>query len=153
LALDIADREPEYAIYVLPVCLDDSPVPDRLTHLQWVREEEPKNFIGMKYLAIQRALLVRANQLLKKFDVSELPAYPSWDTTNWGTGGTTKAGLRPMVDDSLKEGRGFHTHWQGGDYLVRGCNPTGETYVGIAQLRLHKETAQMEVVIGAHVLS
>jgi hypothetical protein len=36
LALDVADEQPEGAIYLIPVKLEDCPVPDRLTKWQWV---------------------------------------------------------------------------------------------------------------------
>lgn len=80
LALEAASREPEHSIYVLPVGLDNSPIPDRLSHLHLVTIEEPPDLLGEKYLAIQRALMVRAAQLSDRYDVSDLEGDRRWAT-------------------------------------------------------------------------
>lgn len=35
-AIDVADEQPEGAIFLIPVRLEDCPIPERLRHLQWV---------------------------------------------------------------------------------------------------------------------
>jgi hypothetical protein len=35
-ALDVADEKPDDVIFLIPVCLDDCAVPDRLQRFQWV---------------------------------------------------------------------------------------------------------------------
>jgi formylglycine-generating enzyme required for sulfatase activity len=57
-ALDIADEQPEGAIYLIPTRLEDCSVPSRLSRWQWV---DLFNFNG--YEKIRTALKTRANHL------------------------------------------------------------------------------------------
>lgn len=58
MALDVADEQPENTIYIIPVRLDECPVPDRLTKWQWV------NFFDKGgYEQLIKALTKRASLL------------------------------------------------------------------------------------------
>ncbi|MEP7199466.1 MAG: SUMF1/EgtB/PvdO family nonheme iron enzyme, partial [Chloroflexota bacterium] len=58
LALDVADDQPEGAIFVIPLKLEECDVPDRLSRWQWGRLSEPNG-----YDQLLRALRARANAL------------------------------------------------------------------------------------------
>jgi len=55
LALDVAERKPEGAIFVIPVKLENCPVPDLLVKYQWVNLYEPEGYYyllrGLRALA------------------------------------------------------------------------------------------------------
>jgi DNA-binding response OmpR family regulator len=57
-ALDVACHQPEGNIFVIPVRLDESQVPDRLRHLQWVDYFEQRGFDKLMH-----ALEARADQI------------------------------------------------------------------------------------------
>ncbi len=57
-ALDIADEQPEGAIFIIPVKLEECVIPDRLRAWQWVNYFEPNG-----YERIMLALHARANAL------------------------------------------------------------------------------------------
>jgi TIR domain-containing protein len=57
-ALDVACYQPEGNIFVIPVRLDESQVPDRLRHLQWVDYFEQRGFDKLMH-----ALEARADQI------------------------------------------------------------------------------------------
>ena len=57
-ALDVLERQPENTIYLIPVMLDDCDVPERLTHLHYVKITDNRG-----YSQLVRSLLARAHQL------------------------------------------------------------------------------------------
>jgi formylglycine-generating enzyme required for sulfatase activity len=57
-ALDVADEQPEGAIFIIPVKLEDCKVPDRLNRWQWVNQFDPNG-----YKKLLRALQFRAKSL------------------------------------------------------------------------------------------
>jgi anti-sigma B factor antagonist len=61
-ALDVADRQPEGTIFLIPAKLEECRIPDRLRHLQWVNVFEEKGF-----RLLLRALTARA----ENFGLSE----------------------------------------------------------------------------------
>jgi hypothetical protein len=58
MALDVADKQPENTIFIIPLRFEDCPVPIRLDRWHWLNYFEPK---GFEYLI--RALEYRAKQL------------------------------------------------------------------------------------------
>ena len=60
-ALDVADRQPEGTIFLIPVRFDECEVPDRLRRYHWVDLFKPTG-----YGNLTRALSVRANSLEKQ---------------------------------------------------------------------------------------
>ncbi len=57
-ALDVADEQPEGAIFIIPVKLEECIIPDRLRAWQWVNYFEPNG-----YERLMRALQARAQAL------------------------------------------------------------------------------------------
>ena len=57
-ALDVADRQPEGTIFLIPVKLEECQIPDRLSHLHYVNLYEEDGFGNL-----MRSLAVRANEL------------------------------------------------------------------------------------------
>lgn len=57
-AIDVAEEQPEGAIFIIPVRLEDCPVPERLRHLQWVNFFENDG-----YDRLVRALKKRGNDI------------------------------------------------------------------------------------------
>jgi formylglycine-generating enzyme required for sulfatase activity len=57
-ALDVADEQPEGAIFLIPAKLEECEVPERLSRWQWVSLHEAKG-----YERLMRALRVRASEL------------------------------------------------------------------------------------------
>jgi tetratricopeptide (TPR) repeat protein len=57
-ALDIAEEQPEGALFIIPLRLEAYDVPERLSRWQWVDSFEPRG-----YERLVRALRIRANQL------------------------------------------------------------------------------------------
>ena len=57
-AIDVAEEQPEGAIFIIPVRLEDCPVPERLRHLQWVNFFEDDG-----YDRLVRALKIRENDI------------------------------------------------------------------------------------------
>ncbi|MHC4168520.1 MAG: toll/interleukin-1 receptor domain-containing protein [Planctomycetota bacterium] len=91
LALDVAERQPEGAIVVIPIKLDRCDVPSKLRHLHWIDVSDLSRFvlnsksavkyarrldlrrwddiiIGESYLRLQHALLLRFKQLNRRDD-------------------------------------------------------------------------------------
>ena len=60
LALDVLDRQPEGAMFLLPVRLDNCVIPDRLKHIHYADWDD-----GGGYEKIRRALRLRANQVVE----------------------------------------------------------------------------------------
>jgi hypothetical protein len=58
LALDVADEQPEGSIFLIPVKLEECPMPDRLSHLHWVNL-----FAERGYEQLLRALRYQAERL------------------------------------------------------------------------------------------
>jgi hypothetical protein len=58
LALDVADEQPEGSIFLIPVKLEECPMPDRLSHLHWVNL-----FAERGYEQLLRALHYQAERL------------------------------------------------------------------------------------------
>lgn len=59
-AIDVAEEQPEGAIFIIPVRLEDCPVPERLRHLQWVNFFEDDG-----YDRLVSALKKRGNDIKK----------------------------------------------------------------------------------------
>lgn len=57
-AIDVAEEQPEGAIFLIPVRLEDCPIPERLRHLQWVNFFENDG-----YDRLVRALKTRENDI------------------------------------------------------------------------------------------
>ena len=55
LALDIADRQPEGAIFIIPLRLDDCQVPERLKTWQWIDQFDPSGSTRLMRALRQRA--------------------------------------------------------------------------------------------------
>ncbi len=56
--LDVADEKPEGAIFIVPLKLEECPIPDRLTRLHWVNLSSAEGYEKLKL-----ALTSRAQQL------------------------------------------------------------------------------------------
>jgi len=69
LALDVADEQPEGAIFVIPVRLDECKVPERLKGRQWV-----DLFSEDGYETLRRALLKRAEDIGKSAQPGQAPS-------------------------------------------------------------------------------
>jgi formylglycine-generating enzyme required for sulfatase activity len=70
-ALDVADEQPEGAIFLIPAKLEECEVPDRLSRWQWVNLHEAKG-----YERLMRALQTRAEALgISLSPVQAQPAY------------------------------------------------------------------------------
>ena len=70
-ALDVADEQPEGAIFLIPAKLEECEVPDRLSRWQWVNLYEAKG-----YERLMRALRTRAEALgISLSPVQAQPAY------------------------------------------------------------------------------
>ncbi len=72
IALDIADEQPEGAIYLIPLRLEECSVPERLTKQQWVDIYEKTGYERLK-----RSLMSRFNDLyenipVQNFNLSEI---------------------------------------------------------------------------------
>jgi hypothetical protein len=139
LALDIAEREPETSIFIIPIRLDEVEVPSRLKHLHWLELRNSPEEVGRTYLHLQRALVMRADQLGRAIPPS-LTLYDMWGTAKLDF--IVKQGLLKMPV----------VIWRGGSYLVRGRNPSGESYAGIASLKIQGDSAFMKVKIWTHLL-
>lgn len=59
MALDIADEQPEGAIFIIPLKIEPCDIPDRLSHCQWLDYYPDKD---TAYERLKRTLTVRANQ-------------------------------------------------------------------------------------------
>ena len=54
-ALDVADEQPEGAIFLIPVKLEDCEIPDRLRHLQWVNLYDERGWARLMAALDRRA--------------------------------------------------------------------------------------------------
>jgi hypothetical protein len=61
MALDLADEQPEGAIFVIPVKLEECAVPERLKRWQWVDYFDPDGFLRLLRALTQRAEDMGAN--------------------------------------------------------------------------------------------
>ena len=110
LAIDVAERQPEGTIYIIPLCLDNCEPPKRLSHLQ--SSMLPREMVADIYKTLQASLLARAVALgiITAKQSEEMP-------TPWFM---IKAGS----PSQLRQGR----------YLVRGQNPDLSKYYGFAEV-------------------
>ncbi|MET0465631.1 MAG: TIR domain-containing protein [Chitinophagaceae bacterium] len=84
VALDVADRQPEGTIFLIPGKLEECPIPNRLSHVQWVNLFEEKGFE-----LLLRALTARA----ENFGISESGELQKHQHTDNQMEGTTPASL------------------------------------------------------------
>jgi hypothetical protein len=107
LAIDVAQRQPEGAIYIIPIRLDECEMPQRLSHLHW--SSIPRDLVAEIYVTLQSSLLTRASELglLTADELRNIPRMPAMAKGRSAT---------------LRTGR----------YLVRGRNPDRSKYFGIA---------------------
>jgi hypothetical protein len=130
LAVDVAEQQPEGTIYLIPVRLGECEMPRRLSHLHWlVARHELLSAAGI-YSTLQSSLLARARDLRLVTD-DQLRSMPSKRT-----GGKGEAPL------PLQEGR----------YLVRGQNPDGSKYYGIAEVKISNKKYEMTSNISGRVI-
>jgi hypothetical protein len=110
LAIDVAEEQPKGTIYIIPICLDDCEIPDRLSHLHCLRARS--HSVADIYVILQPSLLARASDLglITADQRRSMPTLPGM--SKGGPGGP----LRP------------------GQYLVRGQNPDSSIYFGLAQV-------------------
>ena len=100
---------------MIPVRLGECEMPRRLSHLQWLTAPNDPSAVADIYSRLQASLLARAEQLgLVTHD--QLQSMPS----------------RPILGVKGVQS----TPLQGGRYLVRGQNPDGSKYYGVAQVRI-----------------
>jgi hypothetical protein len=144
IALEVAQRQPEGSITIIPIRLDTVEPPRSLRHLQWIdvqHIDRPMFFeklqylieldpmiesfmIGESYLSLRRALLHRAQQV----------------------GGFNFPATEPT--DSLYFYKGGHWGHFYESYLIHGRNPNGNTYFGRTDINRHRERFEMCATIG-----
>jgi TIR domain len=131
LALDVAEQQPEASICTIPVKLGECEMPRRLSHLHWVWAPTDPNPVAGIYSQLQTSLLTRACELgiLSREELHDMPAKP-----NLGVKGK---GRRPL---------------QCGRYVVRGHNPDGQKYYGIAKIEKKDQQYEMTAKIGGRVM-
>ena len=123
LAIDLAERQPERSIFIVPIRLDDCEVPERLGHLVWLQITERGFTIGRFYRSLQRALVARARQVdLANAPEDEVGSTEPSPTPKTGLGGSKGGGFSGPIESYL------------GRYLVRGKNPDGAMYYGTATI-------------------
>lgn len=66
-ALDVADEQPEGSIYLIPIRLDDCPIPRRLSHLHAIGQD------GEDFSRLLSALKVQATALKRHVPKTEIP--------------------------------------------------------------------------------
>jgi hypothetical protein len=119
LAIDVAERQPEGRIYLIPVRLGECEMPRRLSHLHWISSPRDPNSVADVYCGLQEALLTRESELgLQRQRYVLMSPGKHIDKR---VGPLLKARSYTL----LKEGR----------YLVRGQNPDGSRYYGIAVVK------------------
>lgn len=133
-ALDIAERNPEGAIFIIPIQLDECAVPERLSHIHYMRlpfSDSDFSF-GATYLRLQIALMSRSYDLDLLSDTEFKKAgFP--------------LGVKSVVDWSPR-------YRIGGRYLVRGQNPNGSKYYGTASIVGSEDALKMTTHVGAHAI-
>jgi len=128
LAVDVAEQQPEGAIYLIPIRLGECEMPRRLSHLHWLRAWRDPIALAQTYSQLQESLLARAQALGFVTD-QELLSMPA---SLWGVKGLW---TRPLVE---------------GKYLVRGQNPDGSRYYGVAEVRISDQKYEMTGNISGH---
>jgi hypothetical protein len=132
LAMDVAERQPECTICLVPILLGGSVhVPRILSHLQWqitCLNGDVGNVVSI-YRALQRSLLVKALELgqIKDYELDTMLSY-----------------MRKDYDQRVG-------HLNEGIYLVRGQNPKGSKYYGIAEAKSSHQKLEMTWNIGGHI--
>jgi hypothetical protein len=139
IALDIAQRQPEGSIAIIPIRLDSGEPPRGLRHLHWIdvsqvdrlsfndkasywhgRDLNVEGFmLGESYIRLRRALLHQSQQ-----------------------GGE-------FNDRMIGFYKGGYPTFQSGRYLIHGQNPNGSPYFGIAEINYHQERCEMRATIGS----
>jgi hypothetical protein len=136
MALDVAERQPEGAIYIIPVLLGECDMPSRLKHLHWLRMPHDPEMAAEIYSLLQTSLLTRASEL-GLVTKEQLDAMPRERELPLGVKGVRRGG-RPL---------------QKGVYLVRGRNPDGSLYYGTARvIRAGLRTYKMDWNIGGETI-
>ena len=133
LALDLAEEQPERSIFIVPVVFGSAALPDRLKHLHCLRTPGPDFPLGESYLDLQHSLLLRACQI----------GLGKWEFL-------TKQ--RARFHGEMKQSAA-RNHWENGaptfsfivgTYLIRGRNPGGAPYYGLANIRERSRKLFME---------
>lgn len=153
LAFDVVQQQPEGAIFLIPIRLGGSQVPERFRNLHWLDVQAIEGPIGSTYLRLRRSLLRRALQIGLLEGVTR--------TTRRRLSGVSKVNC--LLDDTIKGGR-----WEpkqglslgprelgivvSGHYLVRGQNADGTRYYGVAEISQSEESLVLQAKIGVHVL-
>lgn len=135
-ALDIAERNPEGTIFIVPIQLEECIIPERLKHLHRMSLpfSESDFSVGTMYMRLQIALVSRSHDL----GLIEDDEY-----RNAGFG---------IV--SAKAAPDWVPRWEiGGRYLVRGQNPNGSKYYGTASIVGSENSLKMTTFVGAHAFS
>ena len=142
IALEMAQRQPEGSIAIIPIRLDSVEPPHNLRHLQWIDvnrdnrhlsvgksqypvdlDPEIRDFIiGKSYLRLRHALLHRAKQV----GGSNFSDPSFLDSSRYYKS-------RPPLAER---------------YLVHGRSPNGNTYFGKAEIIYHPEGLEMLATIG-----
>ncbi len=135
LALDIAARQPEASIFVVPIRLDDCEVPERLTHLHWLGREGHDFSLGQVYRGLQQSLVLRAEQVGLLTDAK--------------FAGTRYA----FLGNAFFTTKGVSRFPVEGDYLVRGENPDRTKYYGTARISPGNRQFKLTANIGRHMLT
>jgi hypothetical protein len=133
MALDVAERQPEGTIYIIPVLLGECEMPNRLKHLHWLRMPHDPEMAAGIYSLLQTSLLTRAYELglvtRKQLDAMPLRA---------------PLGVKGVPDEGGP--------LQKGVYLVRGRNPDGSLYYGTARVIRAKGKYKMNWNIGGQAI-
>lgn len=131
MALDVAERSPEGVISTIPIQLGECEMPRRLSHLHWLRAPSDPQAIAGIYSELQTSLLWCARQLriLSDEQLACMPSKPM---------GSKGEGVRPL---------------QCGQYLVRGQNPNGDKYYGIAKVEIVDRKYEMTARIGGRTMN
>ncbi len=118
MALDIAQKQPEGAIYIIPVLIDTLDIPNRLSHLQCIYANSGPDIAAIIYPKLQKSLLYRALEL------------------NFITDKEIKLITSPVKFTGIKTvmGQFEGSPLKDGIYLVRGRNPDGSIYYGEAHI-------------------
>jgi hypothetical protein len=130
IAIEVANRQPEGAIYIIPICLDNCEPPNHLSHLQYSRI--PRENVADIYITLRLSLLTRAIELgnitTKQFEEMPTP----WFMVKGGS----PSRLRP------------------GWYLIRGLNPDPRQspYYGIAEVETIDDEYLITWYIGDHTI-
>jgi hypothetical protein len=131
LALDVAQRQPEGSIFVIPIRHEGCQVPERVKHLHCVDVQGSEACKPRCYLDLQQSLVHRASQL----------------------------GLVQQPEEAITHRQQFGAKWGmitcldvAGGYLVRGKSPEGRTYYGTADIRQHGAQFTLTANVGGRSL-